>query len=129
MDEYCEVSRPQYELKATDITPTLEASFWSLVKIDWQTGCWLWQGMETTRGYGRFKVMSTGRGGTGSGIRISAHRIAYALAWGYVPATEGLAVMHTCHNVRCVAPHHLEIGTDQQNLKDRDDRRRARAAA
>lgn len=120
------MSRPQYALSVTDIPPHLEASFWSLVKIDWATGCWLWQGMETTNGYGRFKVLSTRRkGGT---VRISAHRIAYALAWGYVPATEGVAVMHNCHNSRCVAPHHLTLGTDQQNLKDRDERRRVRAA-
>jgi len=122
------MSRPQYALSATDIPAHLEASFWSLVKIDWQTGCWLWQGMETTGGYGRFKVISTGRKGK-STIRLSAHRIAYALAWGYVPATDGVVVMHDCHNARCVAPHHLTLGTDQQNLKDRDDRRRARAAA
>lgn len=104
--------RPQLEICGADIPASLEASFWTLVKIDWTSGCWLWQGM-TTNLYGRFKV---------GGTRYAAHRLAYALAYGYVP--KELVVRHTCDVALCVAPHHLELGTDAQNIRDREDKKK-----
>ena len=100
--------RPQNALRGSDIPPNLEASFWSLVQIDWRTNCWLWQGMVENF-YGRFKIR--GR------VRAAAHRVAYALTWGYVPAD--LVVRHRCDNKLCVAPHHLELGSDRDNANDR----------
>jgi len=43
-------------------------------------------------------------------------RISWILHKGEIP--KGLHVLHTCHNSLCVAPHHLYLGTHQQNMLD-----------
>ena len=59
--------------------------------------CIEWTGTITTNGYGQsIKIL----GETG------AHRIAYTLTFGEVPA--GLELDHLCRNRRCVNPYHLE---------------------
>jgi len=94
------------------ISPIAEASFWSLVSLNFPSECWLWIGMVDGQ-YGRFKV---GR------RRYAAHRLAYALAYGHCP--DDLVVRHTCDTPLCVAPHHLILGTDAENIADRDQRNR-----
>jgi hypothetical protein len=60
----------------------------------------------------------TGYGITGlNGKTISAHKKAYVLAKGSVPA--GLVVRHTCHNKICINPDHLILGTQQDNINDK----------
>ena len=45
---------------------------------------------------------------------ISAHRLAFKLAYGHLPKV----VMHTCDNPKCVNPKHLKAGTQSDNIKD-----------
>lgn len=49
-----------------------------------------------------------------------AHRMAYEEANGPIPA--GLLVLHRCDNPPCVNPDHLYVGTQKQNMRDRDER-------
>jgi len=46
-----------------------------------------------------------------------AHRVAYELAIGVIPA--GLSIDHKCHNTRCVRPEHLHAVTHGQNMENR----------
>lgn len=87
-------------------------------KVDRSAGddaCHLWQAGRDPLGYGHFRVGKR---------RVSAHRITYALAFGFIPA--GLVVRHRCDNPPCCNPAHLRIGTDADNNRDKAERGRCR---
>lgn len=73
-------------------------------------GCWEWTGC-VFKGYGHFKV------GGKYGRAVPAHRFAYELAHGPIP--RGKVVMHRCDNGKCVRLDHLRLGTQLQNVADR----------
>ncbi len=50
------------------------------------------------------------------GRRLRVHRLVYAEAKGAIP--DGLMVLHTCDNRRCIRPEHLFLGTAQNNTDD-----------
>lgn len=77
------------------------------------TGCWLWLGGTTKRGYGTFWDHRTKK----------AHRFAYERHVGKVP--RGRFLLHGCDTPSCVNPDHLTPGTHRQNMKDM--RRKGRA--
>jgi hypothetical protein len=70
--------------------------------------CWTWQGARHGKGYGHFKMGK---------LIAKAHRTAYELFWGPIP--DGMQVLHTCDNPPCVNPKHLFLGTNNDNLQDR----------
>jgi hypothetical protein len=74
------------------------------------SGCWEWTG-----------YLKKGYGWTGAGL---AHRKAYALAFGAIPA--GMLVCHRCDNPRCCNPAHLWLGTNGDNIRDMARKGRAR---
>lgn len=47
---------------------------------------------------------------------MPAHRYAYEQAKGPIP--DGMVVMHTCDNRKCVNPEHLIVGTQSDNMRD-----------
>ncbi len=75
-----------------------------------ESGCWEWQTAKKRR-YGIFAVYVNGEWKT-----IRAHRASWALHRGAIP--EGMHVLHTCDNKRCVNPEHLELGSKSKNTKD-----------
>lgn len=88
---------------------TVEDRFFrSLAKTE--DGCWNWIGRFVGKGYG-----SIGLGGKGAKQKL-VHRLSYEIHKGPIP--DGMVVMHTCDNPRCVNPDHLEAGTQSQNIKD-----------
>lgn len=69
------------------------------------TGCWFWVGTRNHKGYGRSKL---------AGIRTTAHRAAYTILVGPIPA--GLQIDHLCRTHACVNPAHLEVVTPRENF-------------
>ena len=74
--------------------------------------CWLWTGSKSY-GYGQFNFDNR---------NCRAHRYAYEMWVGPIPS--GLVLRHKCDNPICVNPDHLETGTQQDNINDRNARGR-----
>jgi hypothetical protein len=70
-------------------------------------GCWEWKGYRDTHGYGVQQYQ---------GRRWGAHRLSFHVFSGVIP--KGLFICHHCDNPACVAPSHLFIGTQDDNMKD-----------
>lgn len=75
-----------------------------------QRACWIWTGAFDSDGYGTF----TYRGRT-----YKAHRFSLEQFLG-APIPAGLIVLHRCDNPPCVNPLHLNLGTNEDNVADRD---------
>ena len=84
----------------------VEVRFWSKVKKADGDACWEWQGSVPSHGYGQFDYRFACR----------AHRAAWILTYGDIP--QGVKVLHTCDNKRCVRPSHLFLGTQKDNVVD-----------
>ena len=87
--------------------------FTSKVRIDEDSGCWLWTASVKNTGYGQFKF---------NGKPVGAHRVSFMLFCGDIPP--GMLVCHHCDVRRCVNPEHLYLGTHSDNLRDAFDRTR-----
>jgi|SRR5690349_105780 len=101
--------------------PKFVARFWSKVNKDGE--CWEWTGQRAEfRGqlrYGKVRLP----GNKQSNRKAVAHRVAWAIYFGAVPA--GDCVLHACDNVVCVRREHLFIGTKGDNNRDKAEKGRA----
>jgi hypothetical protein len=77
--------------------------------------CWEWTASLDGRGYGQIRDPAING-------PIRAHRLAYELAKGPIP--QGMNVLHSCDNPKCVNPSHLSLGTQRENLRDAYQRKR-----
>lgn len=103
-------------LVAADLSAPCIARFHS--KYERGAGCWLWTACTYRNGYGQIAL---GREG-GVARSMYAHRVAYVLAHGAIPA--GMVVMHICDVPACVNPAHLKLGTQGDNNRDSATKRR-----
>lgn len=90
--------------------------FWE--KIRKTKTCWLWTTSTDTNGYGQLVI---------AGKAVLAHRFSYELHKGKIPKGNWYGtscVLHTCDTPNCVNPEHLVLGTQQDNIKDRDKKGR-----
>ncbi|OLL21598.1 hypothetical protein BKE56_015630 [Rhodococcus sp. M8] len=70
--------------------------------------CWEWDGVKSNRsGYGIIQI---------EGRRVRVHRLSYEVHVGPIP--DGMIVRHTCDNPPCLNPHHLQLGTQDDNMQD-----------
>lgn len=72
-----------------------------------ESGCWVWLGETSSRGYGRIHV---------DGKKRQAHRIAWEMVNGAMPAH--LDACHSCDVECCINPAHIWPGTPSENAKD-----------
>jgi len=77
--------------------------------------CLEWAGCYNTDGYPRIFWNKSSNG--------KLHRIIWELANKKDPT--GHVIRHTCDNIRCINPQHLQIGTATENIQDRTLRDRA----
>lgn len=89
--------------------PLDPSRFWGKVKVGSPGECWPWGGSVDTDGYG---VVRWG------GRQTKAHRLAWSLENGPIPV--GLGVLHRCDNPPCCNPACLFLGTNRDNVADRE---------
>lgn len=83
--------------------------FWARVDRRGPAECWLFAGAPGHKA-GHIHIVLD------DGSRTYAHRFAWELAHGPIPA--GLRILHTCDDPRCVNPAHLLLGTQRENIHD-----------
>lgn len=97
------------------IRGTPEQRFWKRIKRGKdENDCWKWLGSTDTNGYPQISVNKRTMG---------ANRFSYELHNGKIPRGEGYfgtCVLHICDNPKCTNPKHLRLGTQVDNIKDRD---------
>jgi hypothetical protein len=86
---------------------SLRERFEAKVSPEPMSGCWLWTGSVAPNGYGLFWA---------DGKYEGAHRVAYRLAHGGIPA--GKSLDHSCHTKSCVNPSHLRPCSVRQNASN-----------
>lgn len=75
-------------------------------KVEKTSTCWWWRGAADRKlGYGNFYR---------HGKTVCAHRVAYELLVGSIPA--GRVLDHICRNPACVNPAHLRLCTQRENI-------------
>ncbi len=92
---------------------TAAVRFWK--NIQRSDGCWLWTGSRQQNGYGIMWY---------DGKVVKAHRMMWLETIGPIP--EGLDVLHKCDVRNCVRLDHLELGTDLENARQREERGRGK---
>jgi len=96
---------------------TIRSRFEDKIMYEPMTGCWIWTG--ATRGnnhYGAIKISQT--------KSVLCHRLSYEMYKETIPSS--MKVLHTCDNPLCCNPNHLVLGTQLDNIKDRDMKGRQR---
>lgn len=81
--------------------------FWS--KVRKTPTCWISLLSKDKDGYAQLHR---------AGKRTTAHRFSWTIHNGAIP--NGMFVLHKCDNPPCVRPSHLFLGTQQDNVADRD---------
>lgn len=96
------------------MTKCVYERFRKFISIDTNTDCHVWTGGKDPDGYGIFSIH-------GKSVRV--HR----WFWKFINKTSLLKkehVLHKCDNPSCVYINHLFIGTNIDNMRDRNEKER-----
>jgi hypothetical protein len=113
---------PIYEKRVSNYYPegrSLVDRFWASVDVRSGDECWYWLASTTPAGYGQLGYYDPAAKRT---VIVRTHRLSYLMHHG--PLVDGLVVMHSCDNPRCVNPHHLSQATQLDNMNDCIDKGR-----
>ena len=97
------------------MTPRTATPFWDRVDRSSPDGCWPWLGCRNEDGYGEVRYQ---------GEMEKSHRVAWILTHGLIP--EGQQVLHSCDNPPCCKPNDLFLGTNHDNVLDRQAKGRSK---
>jgi len=95
--------------------PRTAIPFWDRVDKSTPKGCWPWMGRCNDDAYGEVRY---------NGEMDKAHRVAWILTHGPIP--EGQQVLHYCDNPPCCNPNDLFLGTNHDNVLDRQAKGRSK---
>lgn len=100
-------------IQPTTPAPVLAFDFWSQVRrLEDEASCWHWLGTRQAKGYGFVRLPGTGQ-------TIGAHRLALWLDAGVIAAGHYTVARHLCHAPSCCRPSHLLLGSQADNVWDR----------
>lgn len=96
---------------------------WSKVDKRGEDECWPWLGFKNKFGYGRVRV---------KGPKYYAHRVIFNLTYPNVIELKAPKIdrdttgflLHKCDNPSCCNPNHLMVGSQLDNIRDRDSKNR-----
>ncbi len=86
---------------------------WGRIAVSEPDECWEGTAGKFASGYGQIRV---------KGWPYRSHRLVYQDAFGDLPPD--LCVLHRCDNRACNNPAHLFLGTDLDNVQDRNAKER-----
>ena len=110
--DYLWIASPHFEHRKVSDEERVRLTLMNKTVVN-ARGCWEWIGSKRN-GYG---LVNRGN------KTLSAHRVAYAAFKGEeIPG--GFVVRHTCDNPSCINPAHLVLGTQADNVADREARGR-----
>jgi hypothetical protein len=76
--------------------------------------CWVWTGEKIKCGYGRIRIGKK---------KLLAHRVAWVSKNGNIPhdgSAHGICAMHRCDRRECTNPAHLFLGSNFDNVRDKE---------
>lgn len=83
-----------------------------------ETPCWQWMAGKFRKGYGSFRVGAK---------KFITQRVSWTLSNGPIPhdgSHNGICVCHKCDNPACVRVDHLFLGTNADNVRDKESKGR-----